>query len=174
MSQRDVHPSDELLEAIAQALRNTDDLGHTSWYDAAEHRVLMLTFDPMDEPLEPLDEMPDWLREEHALAERISADPERFRELIGTGTPGRLHEFMDSVADDALRERLHDVARGGRGAYRRVRDLLHREGLEQLWYDFEAVEDRQLARKWLFEEGLLASSDPDDEDGTVLPFPKKA
>jgi hypothetical protein len=151
-----------LLEELGRALR-TDDYGNTFWLDTAESCVTILTFDPED-GIDPPGEGPDWMRQERALAERILADPSRYRRVDGIGTPGRLHAFIRSVRDADLRDDLRDAARG-RGAYRRVRDVLHRRGLEQLWYDFEAEADRELAREWLRSQGLRTPTDP---DGPIL------
>jgi len=150
-------PSAGLLEDIARALGSTDELGHTQWFDCTERRVLLLTVDPEDDDPDELDDGdPDWMHEEHALAQQIFADSARYRRLSGTGTPGRLHDFIHSVGDDDLRQELWDAKRGGRGAYRRVRGALQRRGLEHLWHDFEAEADRELALDWLRSEGLLA------------------
>ena len=44
--------------------------------------------------------------------------------------------------------------RGGRGRYRRVKDVLERRGRIQLWYDFEARRQRALVKEWLDENGV--------------------
>ena len=158
----------ELLEDIARALRTTDDLGHTTWLDTAEHRIEILTFDPEDDPSELSDGDPGWMHEERALAQRILEGAGRYRRIYGTGTPGRLHDFIHSVRDAGLREDLWDASRRGRGAYRRVRGALRRRGLEQLWHDFEAAADRELALDWLRSEGLMTTSERANAlDGTV-------
>lgn len=48
---------------------------------------------------------------------------------------------------------------------RRVRDVLHRQGLEQLWYDFEAEADRELALDWLRSHGLIPDETDEDASG---------
>ena len=151
-------PPTGLLEDIALVLRTTDDFGHAFWLDVTEHRVESLTFDPNEEVRELPDHAPDWQHQERARAQRILDDEDRYRRIPSTSTPGRLHDFIHSVEDAALRQQLWDAERGGRGAYRRVRGVLREQGLEQMWHDYEAEADRRLALDWLRSEGLLAGT----------------
>ena len=156
MAFTDSELGDELLDEIARALGTTDDFGYTTWLDTVEQRTLLLTFDPWDdEPSVLSADAPDWQHQERALGQRIREDSDRYRRIAGTGTPGRLHEFIHSVRDDSLQERLWSAIRGGRGAYRRVRGVLRQQNLEHLWHDFEAAANRQLALEWLRSEALL-------------------
>ena len=154
-------PSDDLLEDVARALRSTDALGHTSWLDVVGREVLVLTFDPHLEQLDDEDEAPGWQRDERELGRRVLAEPERYHRIEPTGSPGRLHAFIRSVRGEGLRDALLDAARGGRGAYRRVRSALQRRGLEHLWQDFEIQADRELAQRWLRSNGLLPQDGQD-------------
>jgi hypothetical protein len=150
-------PSPDLLDELALALRADGTTEHTTFLDVATKQVIVLTVDP-DHPLRaPADDAPAWRKDEHALARQVADDPDRFRRVVGHGTPGRLRAFLDTVTDRALRDALEDAAHGGRGAYRRVREVLRRRGAEERWHAFEAAADRELALAWLRSEGLLSS-----------------
>jgi len=145
---------DHLFDDLAMAMR-MDDYDSTSWLDTVEASFILLSFNPHIDLREPRDNAPEWQREQYALALRIVADPERYRRVQGSGTPGRLRAFLRSIDDRDLRADLEDAARGGRGAYRRVRGVLQRRGIEQLWFDFEKAADREMVLQWLEDEGLI-------------------
>ena len=46
---------------------------------------------------------------------------------------------------------------GGRGAYPRVKDCLHHHDALQLWFDYEAATDLELAKGWLTRQGFEVS-----------------
>lgn len=141
---------DDLLENLAQFLRMDDLADQTAWFDKHTNNIVLICYDPeSDWQSPPSDDSPEWQRRDRALGEAIVAAPEQYIRIEGTGTPGRLHDFLRTIEDPGLREALDDAKTGGRGAYRRVRSVLHRRGLEQLWYDFEAAADREMATDWL-------------------------
>lgn len=150
-------PSEGLLEELAMWLNLDDAYESTCWFDTVDKQLCHLVFDPELDGSDPTGGDP----EQQALAERILQDPERYRRVETEGSPPRLHEFIRSVDDPELREALHDARQGGRGAYRRVRDVLNDRGLEDLWHDFQRRADLELARDWLASRGLI--DDPDDE-----------
>jgi hypothetical protein len=59
-------------------------------------------------------------------------------------------------ADEELADRYDEVAQifSRRGAYRRFRDLLTREGVLDKWYAFEAAAKEQALREWCAENGV--------------------
>ena len=68
-----------------------------------------------------------------------------------------LRDFARTLDDPELRLDVERAMSGGRGAYRRVKDCLHRNGAIQLWYDFEAAADLELATGWLAQRGFDVS-----------------
>lgn len=88
-------------------------------------------------------------------ARRVEDDPtRRYRYVPQTGAPGGLREFVRQLDEGDLKEDVYDAMRGGRGAYRRVKEVLHARDAIDLWYAFEADRDRRLALNWLAEQGL--------------------
>ncbi|MGA2484713.1 MAG: hypothetical protein ABSF49_01835 [Roseiarcus sp.] len=59
-------------------------------------------------------------------------------------------------ADEELADRYDEVAQifSRRGAYRRFRDLLTREGVLDKWYAFEAAAKEKALREWCAENGV--------------------
>lgn len=67
---------------------------------------------------------------------------------------GWMSEFADSVADSSLR-RLLEVALGGKGAFRRLKDVLGDFPAERKrWFAFRDERVRKAAREWLEENSI--------------------
>lgn len=86
----------------------------------------------------------------------VEAEPDRWLRFDRTGPRDGWRDmaaFAERQHDAALRERL-ERAIGGKGAFRRFRDLVHDEDLAEQWYAFST--DRQLgrARELLAAEGI--------------------
>jgi hypothetical protein len=83
-------------------------------------------------------------------------DVDRFRWADGDSRAGYrdMVDFIDTVADERLADRLH-VAIRGRGAFRRFADALGeaREDETGRWLDFRDERQRGRARAWLAEAG---------------------
>jgi glutathione S-transferase len=97
---------------------------------------------------------------EDEVADAILAEPDRYLEIPSRPGGGRLSAFLDSIEDPRLAEALQRAARGGKGAYRRVRDALAGLGELERWFAFEAAQDRQDALEWLEREGFVRVVDP--------------
>jgi hypothetical protein len=68
-------------------------------------------------------------------------------------------EFIGSVADERLANRLDDAIRG-RGAFRRFADTLRRQSEDELsrWFEFADERKRGRARAWLADIGYRVAS----------------
>lgn len=93
---------------------------------------------------------------EDAAAIDVDAEPDRWLRIDCTGSRDGWEDmaaFAQRLHDAALRERL-ERAIGGKGAFRRFRDLVHQEGVADRWNAFTI--DRQLgrARAFLAGEGI--------------------
>ena len=107
--------------------------------------------------------VPEWQREERALAEQICADPERFVGIPETESHEAyrvMEDFIATVPDARLRERLEDAI-AGKGAFRRFKDvLLAHPRVREEWFRFEANVKRQWAAEWLESIGLQSTWQP--------------
>ncbi|MFF6980327.1 hypothetical protein ACFZAV_22085 [Streptomyces sp. NPDC008343] len=83
-------------------------------------------------------------------------DPERWLHVPALGSRAGYRDmelFIEGLADAALADRLR-IAAGGRGAFRRFKDVLARD--ERAWRRYHRLGDerqRGRARAWLAEEG---------------------
>ncbi len=59
-----------------------------------------------------------------------------------------MEDFCYSVLDDKIRERLLDKIRG-QGAFRRFRDAIQLNGIEEDWYRFRQEALEKIAIDWL-------------------------
>ncbi len=83
-------------------------------------------------------------------------DANRFRWVDGDSHDGYrdMVDFIDTVTDEGLADRLH-VAIRGRGAFRRFADTLGRAREDELsrWFEFTGERQRGRARAWLADVG---------------------
>jgi hypothetical protein len=64
-----------------------------------------------------------------------------------------MSEFADIVEDSRKRGQL-DIALSGRGAFRRFKDAVNREGIAEEWYAFRDKMYLEFARDWCEDEGI--------------------
>ncbi|MEZ5084809.1 MAG: hypothetical protein R2722_00665 [Tessaracoccus sp.] len=110
--------------------------------------------------------IPEFLTDEAMVGEDdvvdIDADPGRWLYLENTGSrPGwqDMAAFAARQADPELRERL-EWAIEGRGAFRRFRDLINREGVADEWYVFATDRQHGRARELFASEEIRAEGRP--------------
>ena len=88
-------------------------------------------------------------------------DADRFRWVDGDSRDGYrdMVDFIDTVPDQRLGDRLSDAIRG-RGAFRRFADTLRRESEDELsrWFEFADERKRGRARAWLADVGYRVES----------------
>ncbi|WP_093085375.1 UPF0158 family protein [Pseudonocardia oroxyli] len=88
-------------------------------------------------------------------------DEDRFRWADGDSRDGDrdMVEFIDTIADARLAERLHDAIHG-RGAFRRFADTLRRTSEHDLsrWFEWVGERKRGRARAWLTDLGFRVAS----------------
>ena len=66
---------------------------------------------------------------------------------------GMMSDFAEAVKNSRKREQL-DIALSGKGAFRRFKDAVNREGIADLWYAFRDRRYMELARDWCDDEEI--------------------
>lgn len=152
--------TDAFLGELGQALRGSDDES-SRWLDLDAAQLVAgcpsREFEQSEPPVHSADEEKQAHAQTVAMREDTSG---RYRLIIPQFQGGRLHRFANGLEEEKVRNAVYGAMRGGGGAYRRVRDALYRLGRQQLWFDFEAAEDRRDARAWLASVGAIDPEDP--------------
>jgi hypothetical protein len=103
-------------------------------------------------------DVPEWMKEFVILADAVEKGlGTRYLEVPETGSRPAyedLRDFIETVADEELQAWLWRAIEG-RGAFRRFRDTLADQPVEQeRWYAFRDARRRERAIAWLREEGI--------------------
>ena len=105
----------------------------------------------------PLEEYPDWQREDIEVAREILEDEEGV--YVRLPTRFEIHEWriMDRFArwveDERISEELSYAIRG-RGAFRMFKDAIHRLGVAEEWYEYRERALREIAAGWCEANGI--------------------
>ncbi len=97
---------------------------------------------------------PAMVGEEHAVD--VEEDPDRWLRVDPAGSRDGWRDMADFGAGLPERRLRAQVERAieGKGAFRRFKDLVHREGLAEHWYDYSTERKMGRARQWLADEGV--------------------
>jgi hypothetical protein len=115
------------------------------------------------------DEGPGWIQNAVEDARRVAADDERYIAIPSQSPRGDyrgMQEFVGTVANESLRDRLWDAIQE-RDAFRRFRDILARYPDErERWFEFEQDCGMQRIMDWLADEGIepLPADEADEAD----------
>ena len=69
-----------------------------------------------------------------------------------------MEDFCCSVVDDEIREKFLDKIRG-RGAFRRFKEAIRMNGIEDKWYRFRQEALEKIAIDWLEENQISYAKD---------------
>ncbi len=110
----------------------------------------------------------DWFQNAIDDARRVAADDVRYVVIPSPNAAEEydsMRDFIATVANESLRERLWGAIQGG--AFRRFRDvLLDYPDERQRWFEFEQECDMQHILDWLADEGIepVLRDDVDETD----------
>lgn len=156
--------SQNTLEEIGRLLQQDPGDECHAWLDRESGEVFftqsLYGLDPdanEQEDVEALPTLKDWQEAERRYVQAVCADTagRYVRIPVGAenGAPGLLSAFASTLTDPKLREEVYAAMRG-RGAFRRVKDILHHRGQIDLWHRYEEEHQRTQAREWLEGEGI--------------------
>jgi hypothetical protein len=118
------------------------------------------TYDEEDNPLMTLKELleqrediQDWRKEVLLEAEQVDREYGRRYISVEADDPYKDYNDMDrfiaTVDDESLQDRLRRAIRG-RGAFRRLKDLVARHpGVEEQWYAYQDARAKERLLRWL-------------------------
>ncbi len=140
------------LSEIAENIETAGD-GANSFYNELTGEYYWHS-DFGDQDDRDLDEEEGWLR----LPSQRDADEYRM-----------MSDFTDTVRNSRKREQL-EIALSGKGAFRRFKDAINREGVAEAWYAFRDKRYLEFAREWCDDEEIPydPSELPDDESNNFI------
>lgn len=110
----------------------------------------------------PLEEAPEWMREDLAVAQAIERGDDEH--LVALPTQFDIHEyeimekFCESYSDRRVSQRLCDAIHG-RGAFRRFKDMIHGTEISDEWYRFRDRAYGEVAIEWCEENDIPYEND---------------
>jgi hypothetical protein len=136
------------LESIVQEHHDSDDP------DAFDLEAILVEIDLHD--WQKVDVLKAGFVEEH-YGRHVIAIPD----TLPYDAYGEMQDFIGTIEDDQLHNRLLDATQG-RGAFRRFRNILRQHlAKEQHWYAFQENRSRQRILEWLEEEGIEPTNMPE-------------
>ena len=143
---------DDLIDGLDML---NDDM--TAYLDRCTNAVVtidreIVILSERDEP----DEWADWQREMIEVVREVEKGSERYVQLPSQRDVHEwdiMRRFCDNVEDERLRQLLlHTIH--GRGAFRRFKSELDREGLLDRWFDFKRNDLREKVIAWCLENDI--------------------
>jgi len=122
---------------------------HSNYLDLETGEVLSVMREIMDSEMDEIEQ-------------RVNSEPERYKiipSIDSSETYDDMVKFIDTVEDRHLAELL-SVAIGGKGAFRRFKDVLLSYPIErQRWFEFQSDLMASRVEEWLREVGVEPASE---------------
>ncbi len=139
------------LSDIIDGMENQSD-ENSSYLDRGTGEIVMISdYDLRTaEDNESLDDYPEWEQEQIAIARDIINETGRYLELptkFDINEYEIMEKFCYSLEDAQLRELLYSKIKGS-GAFRRFKDALYQNGVENDWYAFRNDAFKEIAIEW--------------------------
>ena len=98
---------------------------------------------------EPLDDLPDWQRDEVEDAKKILESDEYLQvpDKFEINEYKIMERFCFTIDDDEISDDLYHAIKG-KGAFRRFKDKILYYGIEQDWYQYRDDTFYEIAREW--------------------------
>jgi len=149
------------FEALAGAMRNQGRDEYDYYLDATTGRVMRIStevWNALEEGRTIAGSLQGWQQEELREARDVFGDNHGRYVLIPERPTWEgddlMADFLDSVTDEELREKIR-VALDGRDASRRFRDVLaHYPDERRRWAAFRQENEQAYATQWLADEGI--------------------
>ncbi len=106
--------------------------------------------------MEPSDHLPEWQQDERKWAEMYIEDSDRLVSLpdkYDIDEYEMMEDFCYQLEDKEVKDRLL-IAIRGRGAFRRFKDQILRDGVREDWFQFRDERYKVLAKVWCEENDI--------------------
>ena len=123
------------------------------YYHVAGDAIVMLSDEDMSyaEDERDSDDAPEWQRGNIILAYELCENPcGAFISLpckYDVDEYGMMENFISTLKEEELREILW-TAINGRGAFRRFKDAVHYNGIQDEWYTYRNEQYKKIAAEW--------------------------
>lgn len=137
------------MSVLMEAIELASDSG-TYYYDFDKQESVYLSEDSWN-----------WDEEDKKIAELIEFEWNRFIRLPGQYEIHEyrmMEEFIEELGNQKMQAELYRAIQG-RGAFRRFKDKIRYEGIEQQWYDFQNNFYREFALRWCKEKNIRCEMD---------------
>jgi hypothetical protein len=164
------------MEELVDALSQSQDSELLWFFDTQTGEVLMVGSEYMTDEYDDADGLglddqeeagesegssveagePEWIRKERELARRIDEGGDRYRDIepIESYEAYRyMEDFIRTVDDEEIRGRVAGAI-GGRGAFRKFKDVLAKYNLLDKWFAYDRERRLRYAREWLESLGI--------------------
>lgn len=137
------------MSALMEAIELASDFG-TYYYDFDKQESIYLSEDSWN-----------WDEDDKEIAELMDVEWDRFIRLPGKYEIHEyrmMEEFIESLENQKIQSELYRAIQG-RGAFRRFKDKIRCEGIEQQWYDYQNNAYREFALRWCKDNNLRCEMD---------------
>lgn len=137
------------MSVLMEAIELASDFG-TYYYDFDKQERIYLSEDSWN-----------WDEKDKEIAELMDMEWDRFIRLPGQYEIHEyrmMEEFIERLDVQKLQTELYRAIQG-RGAFRRFKDKIRYEGIEQQWYDFQNNAYREFALRWCKENNIRCEMD---------------
>ncbi|MFH1942812.1 MAG: UPF0158 family protein [bacterium] len=152
-------PDTKAIVSIKDVVNEMDVLSdeHSAFLNRHTGELVTLSSEELSaaEEDDNIDKYPAWQQEMIIKAKEVTSSDE-YLPLPSKFDIDEYHimeDFCCSIVDDEIKGRLLDKIRG-RGAFRRFKDAIHMNGIEEEWYRFRQEELEKIAIDWLEENHI--------------------
>jgi hypothetical protein len=145
------------LSDIIDGMENQSD-ENSSYLDRETGDIVIISEYDMRtaEDNESLEDYPEWEQEQIAIARDIINETGRYLELptkFDINEYEIMEKFCNSLEDAELRELLYNKIKGS-GAFRRFKDALYQNGIEDDWFAYRNKAFKDIALEWCRENDI--------------------
>ena len=131
---------------------------NSSYLDKETGEIVLISDDEIQaiEDNDSLEDFPDWEQENLSIAREIINETDRYLELptkFDINEYEIMERFCLSLEDPQMSELLFSKIKGS-GAFRRFKDAIYQNGIEDEWFAYRNEELKKIAIEWCQENNI--------------------